>query len=374
MEKLQFTFEMKAASNEKSNQICLTYITTPEGQQFKIPIDYQPVNFHLELMETPSFAKIKGTLKKRHQSRKIWITLTDKLYNTYVDEDGNFHFDNYLLEEVSNKKESGKEKINTDETMLKILEKLLEEKQRDSEIQNLGKLAKDFMIEKFTGKNINAQQWIMDFEKECERFKIIDNNSKIEILQFFLEKTSKDWYSSMLLKFTVESEWETWKENFCQTFINKGWSPIRYALLFRYQSGSLLEYALKKEKLLLEVNKSIDKKTLIDLIATGLPNFICDKINRENITETEKLYNEIGNLEHHIYKNKEASIKIKKDSNIKEKIKKVPCKICKEKNKGERYHLESTCWFKEDKDEHDKIKHVNNTELEVELNYNNQKN
>lgn len=44
---------------------------------------------------------------------------------------------------------------------------------------------------------------------------------------------------------------------------NKGWSPIRYAFAFKYQTGPLLDYALKKEKLLLQVRKSIDKETLI---------------------------------------------------------------------------------------------------------------
>jgi len=41
-------------------------------------------------------------------------------------------------------------------------------------------------------------------------------------------------------------------KNVCNTFANKGWSPIRHALAFKYQVGLLLEYALKKEKLLME--------------------------------------------------------------------------------------------------------------------------
>ncbi|GBP39190.1 hypothetical protein EVAR_26976_1 [Eumeta japonica] len=105
-----------------------------------------------------------------------------------------------------------------------------------------------------------------------------------------------DWYYCMLIKFTVESEWNKWEKNFCDTFANKGWSPIRYALAFKYQTGSLLDYALKKEKLLLEVRKSIDTGTLIDLIALGLPNYLTDKIDRETLQETEDLYNELGEI------------------------------------------------------------------------------
>lgn len=66
----------------------------------------------------------------------------------------------------------------------------------------------------------------------------------------------------------------------------------------------MLEYALKKEKLLLEVRKKIDIGTLIDLIAAGLPNYLSDKIDRETLQQTEDLYNEIGKLEHLVGKNK----------------------------------------------------------------------
>ena len=79
------------------------------------------------------------------------------------------------------------------------------------------------------------------------------------------------------------------KKNFYDTFSSKGWSSIRYAMSFKYQTGSMLDYALKKEKLLLEVRKSIDDGTLIDLIAIGLPNFVADRIDREKLKKTEDL-------------------------------------------------------------------------------------
>lgn len=40
---------------------------------------------------------------------------------------------------------------------------------------------------------------------------------------------------------------------------------------FKYINGSLLDYALKKERML-EMDKSMDKKMLIDLIVTSLPD------------------------------------------------------------------------------------------------------
>jgi len=36
--------------------------------------------------------------------------------------------------------------------------------------------------------------------------------------------------------------------------------------------GSLVDYAVKKERLVLEIRKTIDLGTLIDIIAVGLPN------------------------------------------------------------------------------------------------------
>lgn len=178
----------------------------------------------------------------------------------------------------------------------------------------------------------------------------------------------------MLMKLTVESEWETWEKNFCNTFANKGWSPIRYALAFKYQTGSLLEYALKKEKLLLEVRKSIDTGTLIDLIAFGLPNYVVDKIDRETLQGTEDLYNEIGRLENLVGKNKyEKKSFIYSDPKFKQIEEKKPCQICINKKKGKRYHPEGSCWFKDD-DRKSVLNTVNNSELEVELNGKNSKN
>lgn len=46
-------------------------------------------------------------------------------------------------------------------------------------MKNIGKIAKEFTIDKFNGKNSNANQWINSFEKECERFAIIEDEKKL---------------------------------------------------------------------------------------------------------------------------------------------------------------------------------------------------
>lgn len=154
--------------------------------------------------------------------------------------------------------------------------------------------------------------------------------------------------------------------------MNKGWSPIRYAILFKYRQGSLLEYALRKERLLLEINKLIDKPTLIDLIVTGLPNFIADEIDRNRLKDTEDLFSSIRGLEHLMNKRVVDKKVTDSESKIKEKnLKDRPCRICEKEKKGTRYHSESVCWFKNrdsDRSKKEPIRSVNNSELEMSLN------
>lgn len=370
MDKLRFDFKMRGAADGKSTIICLTSIGTKDGRTFDIPDEYQPMNLHKELTTSQAFAKVKKTLTKRNQYRKVWITLTEGLSKVYLDEDENLQFGDYYLEETTGQAVETTQST-TDETIKKLLEKVLEEKQQKSEVQNLAKIAKDFMIDKFDGKNSNAHQWVQEFEKECERCMVVQDRKIIEILKFFLEKAGADWYSCMILKLTVESEWSKWKSSFRDTFANKGWSPIRYAHAFKYQAGALLDYALKKEKLLLEIRKSIDTETLIDLIAVGLPNYVSDKIDRETLQGVEDLYNEIGKLEHLVDKTRMERKGRYPDRKFEKVEEKKPCQICENEKKGKRYHPESTCWFRE-KNERSKrteqIKNVNNSELEIELN------
>ena len=59
---------------------------------------------------------------------------------------------------------------------------------------------------------------------------------------------------------------------------------------------------MKKDRLILDINKSIDPKTLIDLIATGLPEFILNKINRDDLEDSTDLFNEIRKYEGIVYK------------------------------------------------------------------------
>ena len=183
----------------------------------------------------------------------MWITLSRDLKLIYLDEDENLIFGEYYLEEVEETKTN--ENIQNEENaMSKLFEKLMLQ-QQNSDKENLQKISVKFILGKFSIKSSNVYQWVRKFENECKRFKIDQDRKKIEVLELFLEKSGLDWYDSMLIKLTTDSHWETWKTNFIETYANKGWSQIRYAMAFKYQTGSLLEYAVKKGRLLLEVTK-----------------------------------------------------------------------------------------------------------------------
>ena len=357
MEKLLFKFVVSGSAEAKTNVINITSIKTPDGRVFEIPEELKLANKHAAIFSSDVYTKIKNSLKKRHNTRSVWIPLTPELKKIYLDAGENVQFQDQYLNEITEETMSSQDTSNTPEK------------------KNIGKIAEKFLMEKFSNKTSSADQWFSEFEGECERFEIVQDQDKIEILKHRLEKQCLDWYTSMLIKLTVKSEWAVWKNNFCETYGNKGWSQVKYAFTFRFQAGSLLEYATKKEKLLLEVNKHIDIHTMINLIVIGLPDYIMYKIDKEKVDSTSSLYKEIGKFEH--MANKNSVIKKRNTYEIRGQHDKFkPCKICENLNKGNRYHPEEKCWFKqtEENNKRNYNKAVNNSVIDVELNSDKQKN
>lgn len=353
MEKLRFEFTIKAKPDDsKTNMYAITSITDTQNQTFVVPREYQSLHLHKEILKHDIFEKIKKSLQKRHDKRQVWITLTKEMKSIYLDDD-NLQFDGFLLEKL----EQGHELPSTEATLFKKTE-------------NKTRLVTEFSIEKFSRNTTNVQQWLNTFESECARLQIDTDLQKVEILRLLLDDTCIDWYTSMLIKHTIDSDWSVWKRSLSETFANKGWSPIRYAMNFKYIQGSMLEYALKKERLLLEINKTIDTQTLIYLIATGLPNFVMDRIDRESLKEVNDLFNSIRGLESLTRKNDTKRNSSTGNKYNKQEIKqteKRSCKICENKGKLNRFHPENLCWYNQEKKTTDD-KHFNsNSLLKVEL-------
>lgn len=379
MEKLRFEFTVSPGSDGKSNVLTITSVTTSDEKVYAIPETLQAAGHHREIIKTSAYSKVKNSLTKRYQTRRVWISLTEEMKQIYFDEDGNLQFGDQFLEEINLEKATAVSEKGID-SFEKLFGKLLENTQELKQ-QNLKYIAEKFVIEKFTSKSPNAKLWIDIFEKECLRFDVTTDEKKIELLRLFMDKSCVDWYSSMLIKLTIDSEWATWKNKFCESFANKGWNPVTYALLFKYKEGSLLDYAIRKEKLLLDMRRSIDTGTLVDLIAAGFPEFILNKIDREALKDTVDLFNEVSKYEHMV--NKKNILPIKKFGDVSliktndRNEEKKPCKICEKLNKFNRFHPEALCWFRTkevNKVNKNFIKHVNNSVIEAELNETDQKN
>lgn len=372
MEKLRFEISILPTADGKTNVYGLTSITTTDNRIYGIPEELQSMGNHKELLKTAAYIKVKNSISKRFQTRRVWISMTEELKKTYMDEDGNLQFGDQYLEELDPNQTHGRQQ-KEENSLEKILTKLIETTQ-DNKQQNLKQIAEKFVIEKFNSKNTNASQWIQTFEKECIRFEIKTDEKKIEVLRLFMDKCCMDWYNSMNIKFSMDSDWSLWKQKFCESFANKGWNPVTHALLFRYKEGSLLDYAIRKEKLLLDMRNTIDSGTLVDLIAAGLPEFVLNKIDREVVKDTVDLFNEINKCEHMVNRRREY-IEKRRFGNQKYVKNKEPCKNCEKLKKGTRYHPESTCWFRtKEEEKKNYIKQVNNSTIEAELNENCQKN
>ncbi|XP_072929590.1 uncharacterized protein [Epargyreus clarus] len=365
MARLQFEVELAADEDPKNNIITIKSITTEEGITYLIPPCFQAAKHHLQLTKLPEFVKIKKTLQRRGHYRKVWISMPTDVLELYKDNTGNIMFNDYLLEELT---QTASQPATTDERLLEILEKLSDKCNTNKEQHNnLSRLTEKFVLKKFDNKITNAKQWLQCFESECKRFDLNCNTEKISALRLFLNDSESDWYESMLIKHSFNSLWEIWQASFLNTFADKSWSSVIYALTYKHLSGSLLEYALKKQRLLLEYNSDIDNRTLTDLIVTGLPTYVRSKLDRQEMTNPTLLFSALR-----MHEDQNNNIKRKvTDKNISTKSelewrKKTPCQICHKIGKKNRFHSEDLCWFKEDKNSNNSVKHCKNLTLEID--------
>lgn len=381
MEKLRFEVTAKARKDdEKKTSLYLTSITTTKGEIFEMPEEFQDINLHTNLAETEAFKKVKNAIKKRHQKRNFWVVMNKTLRDIYIDEGENIQFADCILEERFLEVQTSSDQINpvsgiSKEDLQEIINNISGIRQEHQ--KNMNKLAEKFVLGKFNTKTNNVKQWINTFKSECVRLGLNEDQEKIEVLRLFLEGSCIDWYSSMLTKHTLASEWITWESTLCETYEDKGWSPIKYAISFKYISGPLIDYALRKEKILLELDKSIDDKMIMNLIVAGLPDFITEKINKSKVKETKDLLNEIKMLEYLTKAEKPNKSKDSSTTQNEKKKNKTPCQICDKMGKKNRYHSEDKCWFNKKNGEENidkKVKMVNNSQLEVELQNEDQKN
>ncbi|KAK2578585.1 hypothetical protein KPH14_000919 [Odynerus spinipes] len=307
----QFRFYaiMEEASDKKTSVYKLKWIQPVGSEQYyEFPAEQQNISNHPKIHAISKVKTVLAAMKTRGAYRTFTLTLPPETAALYCDADGDIVYKDIYLQATKTPqydiKSTKKEKEENIATLLKQIA-LATKREEDPEAtprKNLRKVREDFILDSFDGKNFPAKRWLQTFGKECERCKVETDEDKILILRLFLDGTAKDWFSSKVI--TIGLDFDTWEKAFLDSFRETGWHKDREAYSFRYIGGSLIDYALRKENLLVNVRENFPTDILISLIVTDLPITIQDKIEKTKITSMEELLTELRKLESSIQKEK----------------------------------------------------------------------
>lgn len=314
----------------------VTAISEDKSTWYEIPEVERNLENHEILNKSGIIQRSIKSIKNVGGFRKLAISFSQDLKQKYLDEEGNFSQYDEMAENNTKKENFG-----DSAALLKRIQEL-EGKLEESSKPKVSEIKNKFLIEAFNGKQ-EAKSWILNYENECNRFKITCNETKIEILKQFLEGNTLEWYQANLIKLKL-SEWDSWRDSFLLTFRKLDWSSIRTAFNFKYIYGSIMEYMIKKERLLLEADKNFPELARIYQIIYGLPIPIQELLDREKIININTLIIELKKHKD-VYKRKEDNEVIKEKQNIKDirQTKKKPCQICEKLGFPDRYHPIQVC-------------------------------
>lgn len=297
-----------------------------------LPTD-QPSAMHPELSKHPTIEQALKQLDKRGKTRNVKITLEDALRKIYVDDDGNVIFRKIFLDEIS-------PLVSYDTTL---------NKESPVQTRSFTSLTKEMVCQKFSDRQ-NANQWISLFEKESVRM-TLPQHRFAEALRLFLDGPALDWYDINLKIIGLEGSWSSWKISFLENFDSKGWSEIVYAYTFKYMVGPFTDYALKKIKLLLDVESSLPTTARINLVVVGLPGSVRERLVRSDIETQGDLMAALGALEHLATKFSEKTGKQGEGKKPFGKKPFKPCSFCEKLGQKNRFHPEAKCWNNPDNPE-----------------------
>ncbi|KAK7584084.1 hypothetical protein V9T40_006737 [Parthenolecanium corni] len=391
MTSAKFQFFLLAEGTDKTTSVVLKRIRSFDNETwFSFPEEYQKLAHHKSLMEIAPIKGATSVLKARGQYRSVNATLTEAVAKQYVDDDGNFVFKEHYLAETRFITTPTSSDPKMDE-LVSSLSKISESKE-----ESVKDIMKHFLIEKFSQKNKNVEAWCDLFEKESKRFNLT-GFKQIEVLKSCLDPAMSDWFSVNQRRLDSTAVWKDWKEKLISTFGDNSWKPIRYAYLYKYMSGSYIDYCVKKEKYLLELDRKLPDIVILDLIIVGLPSHVQNSLNKHTVTTIDILHRKLKKFESDVLDssnkfkskfnvnnynknfnqskiNSEESPKFKSkfftSSNSSEKktnnfVNKKACSFCASKGYNDRLHPETACWFK-DKSLFPQ-KSVNNVEAESSL-------
>lgn len=322
---------------------------TNQPETFIFPEEHQLVNNHPELLEQSTIRYAVNSIKRVGHYRNVKTVLQEELASKYIDADGNFVFEETVLEEL----ESNSMPVTQDDDTAPSLSDELLSVLRSLKIDETKKeprwsdVEKRFAIEKYSGKE-NARGWMTSFENECARHEMKTDTQRIKCLKLFLVDSALDWYKSNAIKLK-DAEWSDWSDSFLKVYSDKGWSRVRHAYNYKHLGGSFIDYALEKERLILEVESRASQYSMINQIVIGLPTYIQDKLDREEIQSTDNLMNKLRQYETNPAKKssnnptnqeypKRNYDRVQGNANEKK-----PCHICESKGFPGRFHPSEKC-------------------------------
>lgn len=319
--KVKFCLSSEAWENKTTVNVKTIQILGQE-EIFSFPIENQPIQKHIELAKLSIIKGAVKSLNTRGKFRNITITLKKELQSSYLDEEGNVVFCGYYLEAIDFSPQR------TSNTPLPNIE------------NPIRSISNNMMLEKFSSKNQNAKSWLNLFMFECDRLKISEEQFP-EALKINLEGPALDWFSSLYKTCSMDKPWDYWKISFLNTFGEKSWSEIEYAYSFRWLSGPLLDFALKKINLLIDVDPDLSISSQINFIILALPKFVRSRLNKKELVTIEHLMSTLRQLDP-ISNNSTHTNKYEFEIN-KQKRNFVPCQICEKAGYANRFHSETIC-------------------------------
>ena len=344
-------FEGEVVTDRKALIACVESVRfEAEDATYKIPVVYQPLDFHETITSNTTIAALvknsKKTFNREGQYRNVKIKMTEEMRKAYLDEDENFIFRDCVLE----LDEPTIEETNpTQETQEKRIPP------KDDGLRILNKIEASFAIPKFDRSSQKAEDWFQDFELECARFDINTDEMRVRALKYFVKDVAEDWYKASLTQFSIK-DLASWKNSFLTVFGDRGWTRVEYAMAFKYLQGSYTDYAIKKLRLLLEIERKMTTESKINSIVVGLPQEIRSQIDKKDVTGVDELMSILSKFETPMKYQKQPwkNDGVQNVKNIEKRNKspnekqgsaeKKPCPICLKMNLRNRFHPEEKCW------------------------------
>lgn len=394
--KLQFRFEMVAV-NDKTNMVALRAVRFLHSDVwYGFPLELQATKIHPELMAWGRMKYVPQALSKRGHYRNITATnLPDEIYSLYVDDGDNFFFKTHFLGEVDIAPIAPSVSDLPVASLTACLERLAVPRP-----ESIDKIMKHVLLEKFSMKCKNVENWCDRFQAELSRFNV-NGRRQAEMLKSCLDSSLETWFLGVQSKVPTDADFSYWRIHLISCFADVSYANVHSAYSFRYLGGSLLTYVFQKEKMIMDLNRDYPPEIILDNIISGLPFKLAKILNRNNVTTIDLLYEKLKKYEadHSLFadniktkvsivnntfsnstKSNSYADKIKSNVSKKLSIKtnnvtssKSPyfksCGICEKRGYPNKNHSENVCWHRPKE-----IKSINNVIVDDSISDSLQKN